>query len=564
MMWQSLTARRDLGRLHDLAAILVRYGFGDLVGRLGLGGVLQRAGKLLPLQGFTELVALPAPVRVRRALEDMGPSFVKLGQVLATRVDLFAPEWIAEFGKLQSNAPPVPFEAIRAQIVEDLGDAPEQVFAMFDPAPLAAASIAQVHRARLHDGSEVVVKVRRPGIRALIEADMRLLQRAAQAIEAKFPEFRQFHPLGVVQQFKASLTRELDLAAECRHAERIAASFADHDDVVVPAVCWDYTGERMNVQAYVDGIALSDIAALDAAGVDRRRVAHRGARVVLKMVLEDGFFHADPHAGNLFVLPPDRIAIIDFGMVGRLSQARRAQVVDLLHALVEHDADGVTGVLLDWTGEAKSGEPTDEAQLAQDVDGFVDRYHGVPLGQLDLAAMLLEVTALLRQHHLALPADLALLIKVFVTLEGLGRSLDPDFDMARQAAPYLRRVALARYRPRVVARQGARALVDTAGLLAGLPRELRRLLRTARGGHFRHHIDVEHLKQFSTQIDHSCNRLTVGVVLAALIIGSSITLTVEGGPTLLGLPLFGLLGFLGAAVAGAWLVLSIWRSGGGR
>lgn len=564
MMWESLTSARDLGRLHDLAAILIRYGFGDMVGRLGLAGMLAQAGRVLPLHDLTELVALPAPVRVRRALEEMGPSFVKLGQVLATRVDLFAPEWIAEFGKLQSHAPPVPFEAIHAQLAEDLGDVPERVFAMLDPVPLAAASIAQVHRARLHDGSDVVVKVRRPGIRPVVEADLRLLQRAAQAMEAKFPELRQFHPLGVVQQFKASLTRELDLAAECRHAERIAGSFAGRDEVVVPAVYWDYTGERMNVQAFVDGIAVSDIAALDAAGVDRKVIARRGARIVLKMILEDGFFHADPHAGNVFVLPPDRIAIIDFGMVGRLSQARRVQVVELLHAMVEHDAERVTEVLLDWTGEAASEEPGDEAQLAQDIDGFVDRYHGVPLGQLDLAAMLLEVTALLRGHRLALPADLALLIKVFVTLEGLGRSLDPGFDMARQAAPYLHRVMLARYRPRVLVKQGARTLMETAGLLAGLPRELRRLLRTARGGHFRHHIELEHLRQFSTQIGHSANRLTVGVVLAALIIGSAITLTVDGGPTLVGLPVFGLLGFLGAAVAGAWLVLSIWRSGGGR
>ena len=560
MIWEGLTAARDLGRLHDLAAILIRYGFGDMIGRLGLAGVLTRAGRVLALDDLQQLVALPAPVRVRRALEEMGPSFVKLGQVLATRVDLFAPEWIAEFGKLQSNAPPVPFEAIRAQLVEDLGAAPEQVFAMFDPTPLAAASIAQVHRARLHDGTEVVVKVRRPGIRPVIEADLRLLQRAAQVIEAKFPELRQFHPVGVVQQFKASLTRELDLAAECRHAERIADSFVGHDEMVVPAVYWDYTSERMNVQAFVDGIAVSDTAALDAAGVDRRRVARRGARVILKMVLEDGFFHADPHAGNVFVLPLDRIAVIDYGMVGRLSQARRVQVVELLHALVEHDAERVTEVLLDWTDQPE----TDENQLAQDIDGFVDRYHGVPLGQLNLAAMLLEVTALLRLHRLALPADLALLVKVFVTLESLGRSLDPDFDMARQAAPYLRRVALARYRPRVLAKQGVRALVDTAGLLSSLPRELRRLLRSARSGHFRHHIEVEHLKLFSTQIGHSANRLTVGVVLAALIIGSSITLTVKGGPTLLGLPVFGLLGFVGATFAGAWLVLSIWRSGGGR
>lgn len=559
-MWEMLIASHDLGRVQALAAILIRYGFGDMVRRLGLAQALARAGKVVPLGRMEELVALPAPVRVRRAMEEMGPSFVKLGQVLATRVDLFPPEWIAEFSRLQNAVPSVSFEAIRVEITEALGAAPESAFLWLDPEPLAAASIAQVHRARLHDGREVVAKVRRPGIRPVIEADLRLLQYAAKRIETKFPDLRRFHPVGVVRQFKASLMGELDLAAECRNAERIAASFAGDDRIVVPAVHWSCTRERMNVQDFVDGIPVVDLAALEAAGVDRRQVARTGAQAVLKMMLEDGFFHADPHPGNVFVLPDGRIAIIDFGMVGRLSHARRAEVVSLLFGLVERDPERVAEVLLDWTEQ--SG--IDEVQLAIDIDGFVDRYHGVPLGQLDLAGMLLEVTVLLRSHRLALPADLALLIKVCLTLEGLGRSLDPDFEMACQAQPFLRRAMAAQLGPRAVARRGARALTDAAGLLATLPRELRRLLRGMRGGGPRVHMEIDELKEFSHQVAHSANRLAGSMVIAALIVGSSITMTVKGGPTLLGLPFFGLLGFIGAAFAGIWLLWSIFRSGGGR
>jgi ubiquinone biosynthesis protein len=247
-------------------------------------------------------------------------------------------------------------------------------------------------------------------------------------------------------------------------------------------------------------------------------------------------------------------------MVGRLSPPRRTQVLVLLHALVNHRAETVTEVLLDWTGEPE----IDEAQLAEDVDAFVDRYHGVPLGQLDLARMLLDVTSLLRAHQLALPADLALLVKVFVTLEGTGRKLDPDFDMARRAEPFLRRAMRARFSPQAIASSGVRGLSGMAAMLATLPQDLRGLLRSVRGGQFRHHIDIGHLREFGQQIDHSANRLTVGVVLAALIIGSSITMTVKGGPTLLGLPFFGLLGFIGAVLAAVWLLVSNWRSGGGK
>ena len=559
-MWEMLIASHDLGRVQALAAILIRYGFGDVLRRLGLARALARSGKVVPLGHLDELVALPAPVRVRRAMEEMGPSFVKLGQILATRVDLFPPEWIAEFSRLQNAVPPVPFEAIRTEITEALGAAPESAFLWLDPEPLAAASIAQVHRARLHDGREVVAKVRRPGIRPIIEADLRLMQHLAKLIESKFPDLRRFHPAGVVQQFKSSLMRELDLAAECRHAERIAASFANDDRIMVPAVYWPLTRERMNVQDYVDGIPVADLEALDAAGVDRKQVARTGAQAILKMMLEDGFFHADPHPGNVFVLRDGRIAVIDFGMVGRLSQARRAEVVSLLFGLVERDPGRVTEVLLEWT----EGPGVDEVQLTLDIDGFVDRYHGVPLGQLDLVGMLLDVTALLRSHQLALPADLALLIKVCITLEGLGRNLDPDFEMAREARPFLRRAMVAQRGPRAIARRGAHAMADTAGLLASLPGELRRLMRVLRAGGPKLRMEVEQLPEFSHQVAHSANRLAGSMVIAALIVGSSITMTVKGGPTLLGLPFFGLLGFVGASLAGLWLLWSIFRSGGGR
>lgn len=558
-MWDTLLATHDAGRLQTLASILIRYGFGDVVRRLGLSRAIARAGKLLPLEHLEAFVSLPPQVRVRRALEEMGPCFVKLGQVLAGRVDLLPPDWIAELSALQNAVPPVAFESIWNEIRVALGVEPESAFLSIEPIALAAASIAQVHRARLPNGREVVIKVRRPGIRPLIEADLRLLQYAARKIEARFPDLRRFHPSGMARQFSDSLIRELDLAAECHNAERIAASFAKDRRMFVPAVHWAYTNERMNVQDFVDGIPVADLPSLEAAGLDRRAIARAGAQLVLKMLLVDGFFHADPHAGNVFVLRDGRIAVIDFGMVGRLSNARRTEVVSLLFGLVERDAALVTEVLLDWTGRAD----VDEDQLAIDIDAFVDRYHGLPLGELNLAGMLLEITVLLRSHRLALPADLAMLIKVLLTLDGLGRNLDPGFDMARQAQSFLRRAVAMRYSPVAIARRGAAFINESASVLASFPRDLRRLIRAV-GTEGRLHMQLDQLHEFSKDMSHSANRLAASMIIAALIVGSSITMTVKGGPMLLGLPLFALLGFVGASIAGIWLLWSIFRSGGGQ
>ena len=574
MLWQALTAVRDLGRLHDIASILIRYGFGDLVRRMGLANALERAGRALHWNEAEELAHLPPPARVRRALEEMGPTFVKLGQVLATRVDLFEPEWIAEFGKLQDSAPPAPWADVRQQLIEDLGAPPEEVFAAFDAEPLAAASVAQVYRARLEDGSEVVVKVRRPGIRPIIEADLRWLARLAELAEGESPELRAFRPQEVVRQFTQSLRRELDFASECRNAERIAENFVGFSDqdvpadatapepsatppiIVIPRVYWQWIGERVCVQEFINGIPGRNLAAVDTAGLDRKILTRRGAHAVLKMIVEDGFFHADPHPGNVFYLPGNRIAFIYFGMVGRLTEERRDQLIRLLLGLVKHEPRRVADVMLDWTGDGA----IDEDGLMLEIQAFVDQYHGVALKQLRLGSMLSDLVAILRQHRLALPSDLSLLVKAFITLEGMGRELDPDFDMAGEAMPLLEQAMRARYTPAALIKRGWRAAGEALTLITDLPHDLAKLLRAARRGRLEIHIDVTHLKRVGNQLDSAANRLVVGIVVAALIIGSSIVMTVPGGPSLLGLPYFGLLGFLGAVFGGVWLLLSIWKS----
>ena len=550
-MLTALGTARDLGRLQEIGVVLLRHGFGDLARRLGIA---------LPWKGREAKPELEAPQRMRLALQELGPAFVKLGQILATRIDLLPSDWIAELEKLQDQAPPAPWDEVCPQLVEDLGGAPQEVFAQFEPAPVAAGSIAQVHRARLADGKPVAVKVRRPGIVPVVEADLRLLARLAALLEAHIEGFARFHPREVVRQFTRTLRTELDLAAECRSAERVAHSFRDDPTVVVPEVHWRWTGERVNVQAFVEGTPSRETTALAAAGLDRCVLAHRGAQAMLKMVLEDGFFHADPHPGNLFYLPGNRVAFIDFGMVGHLSGRRRDELVRLLNGLVDRDADDVMDVLLHWSGDGR----IDTDKLAADIDAFIDRYHGIALKDLRMGAMLADMTALLREHGLALPADLALVLKACATLETYGRELDPEFDMVGEAAPFLRAATLARSAPSSLARRGWRALTALGEVLDDLPRDLREFVRSARSGRLQVHVDVTGLRAFGHQLDTAANRLAIGIVTAALIVGSAMLMTIERGPALFGLPLLGALGFAAALVGGAWLFVSILRSGGGR
>lgn len=556
MLWQAISAVRDLGRLHDIAAVLIRYGFGDLVRRTGLAGVLERTGRALHWHVSDELARLEPPARVRRVLEELGPSFVKLGQILSTRVDLFSPEWITEFSKLQDSAIALPFSELRAQLTEDLGEPPENIFPRLETQALAAASLAQVHRAWLSDGTPVVLKIRRPGIRPLVEADLRLLKRLAEIVESEAPDLRRYRPKEVVRQFTLSLRRELDFSAEGRSAERIAANFEAQYDIVIPRIYWEWTCERLNVQDYIDGIPGRDTAALDTSGLDRVLLAQRGSDAVLKMILEDGFFHADLHPGNIYFLPDNQIAFIDFGMVGRISEERRYQIAILLHGLVSHDAEIVSEILLDWSDNTDA----DSSVLQNEIDAFVDQYHGVQLRKIDIARMLSELLAILRDHGLTLPPDLALLIKAFITLEGLGRQLNPAFDMMKSSSPMIKRAMKAHTAPDALAKRGWRALLDSVSLITSLPKDLSRLLRIARRGKIQLQVELLPLKHFSDKIDRAASRLALSVITAALIIGSAIVHNAESNSSS-GLSTLGLLGFIAAASGGVWVLISIWRSG---
>lgn len=561
MLFETLGTVRDFGRLAEIAAVLIRHGLGDGVRRFGLADALEKAGHRLHWEHAADLARLPPPVQLRRALEELGPTFVKLGQILAGRSDLLGPEWIAELSRLHSRVPALPLEALLPQLREDLGGEPAQVFARFDTEPLAAASIAQVHTARLPDGTEVIVKIRRPGITAVIDADLRLLLRFAAVAEAEVPALAPYRPQQLVREFGRSLQRELDLATECRNAERIAANLAPLGFMSVPAVHWPLTKARLNVQTRIDGIPGEQLDALDAAGFDRRLLAQRGARAVLKMIVEDGFFHADPHPGNVFYLPDNHIAFIDFGMVGRLSTRRREDLLNLLLGLVQRRPQQVADVLLDWAvGAGRGTESVNQGQLEAEIEDFVDQYHGTPLADLSLGGMLTDVTAIMREHRLALPSELALLIKAFISLESMGRGLDPTFHMATEALPILEQVLRARYRPRALAQRGWHTLQRLLQVTEQLPHDLSRLLRTARRGQIQVGIEVSHLQHVGDQVDRAASRLAVALVIAALIIGSSIVMTVSGGPQLFGLPAFGLLGYLGAAAGAVWLLRSIARA----
>lgn len=556
MIRETFSAMRDFPRLREISAIMIRHGMGDVIQRLGIPGMLERAGQMLHMPAKPEREAIPAPVRVRQALEELGPSFIKLGQVLATRVDLFPSEWIVEFERLQSDVPPVPFADLLRELTEVLGQSPEEIFVDLDPVPVGSASIAQVHRAKLQTGENVILKIRRPGIVPKIEADLRILRQLAKLVELEFAEIRRYQPTRMVDEFARSLMRELDLGIEARNVERFRQHFAEQPTIVIPNIYWRWTNSILNVQSYIDGIPGNNLLAVDEAGLDRRQLASDGADAVLKMILIDGYFHADPHPGNVFYLRDGRIAFIDFGMVGRLPHYRRDEIVDLLAALARRDERGILDVLIEWTGDAT----VNENRLAADIAEFIFNYEHLSLREIHIGQLLTDMISIMRNHSIALPPDLTLLFKALITLEGLGRQLDPDFQMLDHISPFVKRVMLERYEPANLLKRGQHDLQDAAGILLGVPRDVAKLVKDMRRGKIKVDLDLKRLDSFGQQLSQSSNRLTLAIVTGCLIIASAIVMTLPHGPRLLGMPILGLIGFLVASFNSIWIIISIWRS----
>jgi ubiquinone biosynthesis protein len=551
---------RELPRLREISSVLIRYGLGDIVRRAGVSTLLERTGQVLQWGQASEVAHLEPQQRARLALEQLGPTFVKLGQMLSTREDLLPSAWTEELNRLYSRVAPVPFDDLLPQIEQALGRSPLEVFADLEREPYAAASIAQIHRATLSSGTPVILKIRRPGIVAKVDADLRILEHLAHLAEREIPEARRYRPVDVVGQLRRSLERELDLAVEARNTERFARNFAGDLDVLVPRVYWEWTSSSMNVQEHIEGIRGDDLEAIDNADLDRKAIGARGVDAMLKMILIDGFFQADPHPGNVMCLPGNRIALIDFGMVGRLSPARRSQLVNLLAGFVHQDEETMLEVLLDWRGN----EAVNESRLAADLGELALDYSDAQLKDLRIGALLHRVSAILRDHSIVLPADLALLFKALITLEGFGRKYDPDFRLVDRAEPFLNRAMSEPYQPVEALRRGQATFNDFLGLVASIPRDLARLVKDARHGRMRIDLDLKRLDAFGDRVHDALDRATIGIMTASLVIGSSIVMTVAGGPTVFGVSLLtycGLVGYLIAFVNSLWVIFSIWRSG---
>ncbi|MBH2696895.1 phosphotransferase [Serratia marcescens] len=542
MLKMVLATARDRARLKEITSVLIRYGLQDVLRLLGLGALLRGARAESAQQDAQTL-----PERLREALEALGPTFVKFGQILATRSDLLDPAWTDELDRLHSRAAVLPWETLAPQIVADLGGEPERLFAEFDRTPLAAASMAQIYRARLHSGEQVVVKVLRPGLAKTIHADLRLLASLAETVEQQSPALARYRPRQMVRALATALNHELDLTHEGHNCDRVAGMFARQPDVVVPKIYWQWSSPRLLVQEYLPGTAPENPQQLAAAGFDGPLLAQRGARAFMSMVLEHRLYHADPHPGNVMALSGDRVGFIDFGMVGQLSERRRNQLLLLLQAIADRQSEGIVNTLIAWS----DSEPLDLMDLELAAQNFLDKQAAATL---TLGKALTDLLVMAREHQLALPPDLVLLFKALITADGVLHRLDPAFDIVATLKPMLQQTVLQRYAPAAV-RQRLLALGGEA-LDAGeeLPQTLRLLVRRLKRGRLNADINVSNLGQLSKALERAAVTLAIAIVTAAFALGLAPYL-MHSSLRLWGIPLFPLLG--GAACLAGVVLLAL-------
>jgi ubiquinone biosynthesis protein len=552
-------APRQLRRLREIVTVLVRYGFVEVVGRLHLAPYLALGRRVLfPWRRReAEAAALTRPQRLRLALQDLGPTFIKFGQALSLRADVLSPELVTELARLQDEVPPLSPGQAEAAVETELGAPLSQIFSRFDRAPLAAASIAQVHRATLISGEEVAVKVRRPAIAAVIESDLAVLGQIARLAERYMTDAELYRPSDLVAQFARSIRRELDLAREGRMIDRFRQNFAADPTVCFPKVYWNYTTPAVLTLEYMPGIKVSD-AASTVPGFDAPLVARLGAEAVLKQVLLHGLFHADPHPANIFVLPDNVICFLDFGNIGRLERPMRETLAALLESIVRQDAGRLADGLL-AIGRPLADVNTQD--FRQDVVDLLDTYGSMKLRDLSISELLRDAFALMARHRLRFPVDLLLLIKAFLTIESVGRQLDPSFKLAEHARPLVERVLRERLTPSAIAARFGELGHETLGALQAVPRDLVEIFRKARTDRLQIQFVHRNLEHFVQEMDRSSNRLSFAVVIAALIVGSSYIFQANAGPHIFGYPALGLGGYVVATFLGAWLAIGILRSG---
>ncbi|MGP8321999.1 MAG: ABC1 kinase family protein [Methanosarcinaceae archaeon] len=544
-------------RYGKIIDILIKYEFGYLVDQMNLRPFKSIKSKF---KGYCELKGAPltGPERARKVLEELGPTYIKFGQILSVRQDLIPIKYANEFAKLQDAVPHFDFKDVSLLIRQELGAPIDDIFSEFEHEPIAAASIGQVHRAKLHDGTDVVVKVQRPGIKKVIEADLDIMYSIAGFAEEHIHDAKLYRPIDVIDEFSRSIHAEMDYTQEARNIDRFLTNFKDDPHIYIPEVYWDFSSERVLTLEYIEGIRSNDFGRIEELGFDKNEIATYGAKAFMKQIFEYGFFHADMHPGNIIIMDDGKIALIDFGMVGHLSDDVRNALIDGLIATSNGDIDVLVEILRDLDAIS---EDVNIPALKTDLEYMLDRYYGRSLKQLDAPTMMVETISVLRKHQAKVPASIALLSKGIMTISGFGAIMVPDFNATILAEPYARKLMTKRMRPKSIVSGAFKDIWNFARMLHKVPNQVTHILDSAEKGYI--HLKFEHggLDRIVSELDAASNRLSFSLIISSLIVGSSLIIQTGMEPLVWGVPLLGVLGFSTAGFFGMWLVIYILKTG---
>lgn len=549
---------RHLNRYRQILTVLFRYGFGDLIETLKIDQYIEVGLQMVSRKKRDRLDRLTRAERVRLVFEELGPTYIKLAQILSTRPDLIPIDFIVELARLQDKVPFVDFSAVEKIIGEAFGKSPAELFGEIDHTPVASASLGQVHLARTLAGEPVAVKVQRPEIRKTIEVDLEIMLHLATLMERHVEEMALHRPVKIVEEFADTLEKEMDYTIEAGSMERMARLFLNDSSVYIPAVYRELTTPRILTMEFVEGIKVSDLDRIEKAGYDKKEITVRGADLYLTQFFEHGFFHGDPHPGNIFILPEHVICLLDFGMVGTVDRRTRELFVDLIDCIIQHEETRCVRLLLRLT---EWEEEPDIRRLEKDVAEFTGRHLYKPIKEIAIGTLLQQMLDLTARHGLRIPPNLFLMMKALATVEGVARMLDPEFNLVDRATPFIHKIKLERLHPQRVAEDVSHLAADWYEFLGHFPQDLMEITRLIRRRRltFRHEsTDVPKILATYSQIS---NRLSFAIIIAALVIGSALIVISEIPPLFFGISLIGIIGFFAAALMGIWLLIAILKKG---
>lgn len=544
---------RDLPRLREIGRVLLRHGFGHVAQRLRLPGVRWWRRRQPP----PEAISFSLPERLRMIFEELGPTFIKFGQILSIRRDVLPEEYVSEFEKLQDSVPPFSYAEVARLIAEEFGRDVKDVFEEFASEPLASASIAQAHLARTKTGQEVIVKVQRPQIRQMILQDLAIMEHLAHLLARRIPESRRYDPVGLVEEFRKTILLELDFRREGRNADRLREHLRDMPGIVIPQVFWEYSAPRVLTIEYIVGQGLRE--ALSRSAEDRHRIAANLYEAFLKQIFEDGFFHADPHPGNLLFLPDGRVGLLDFGIVGRVSRDRLAGLVTILLAIMEQD---VEALLDECIALGLMPADLDRQTIQYEIDELLAEHLDLPLRDISLGHILETLFEMGRKHRLKVLSNLVLLGKTMMTLEAVIRALDPAFALVEEARWEVERLMRIRLSAEALLKTGWRTTRQVVHLARRLPQRLERILQYVEEGRVRVELMPGTEAHVLRQWERMWHRAIRGAMVCALIIGGSLLIQAHIGPMVKGLSVAGLIGYGLALTLGLPLLRTLNRRDG--